>query len=69
MNAGDRVVEAEDEHILFTNRQRGYVRCSLDRERWQADFRVLPFVTRPGAPVTTRASFVVETGRPGTKPA
>jgi alkaline phosphatase D len=69
MSAFDRVVEAENEHILFTNRQRGYVRCSLDRERWQADFRVLPFVTRPGAPVTTRASFVVENGRPGTKPA
>ncbi|MGI8439180.1 MAG: hypothetical protein ACR2NV_03105 [Thermoleophilaceae bacterium] len=27
------------------------------------------FVTRPEAPVSTRASFVVETGRPGTKPA
>lgn len=25
----------------------------------------MPYVSRPGAPVSTRASFVVEAGRPG----
>lgn len=38
-------------------------------ERWQADYRVVPFASQPGAPVLTRASFVVEAGRPGLQPA
>ncbi len=61
----DRVVLAENPHIKFANRNRGYVRCTLDRGQWRSDFRIVPYVTRPGAPVTTRASFVVEDGRPG----
>jgi alkaline phosphatase D len=36
-------------HIKFFNRQRGYVRCLVTRERWTSDYRVVPFVTRPGA--------------------
>lgn len=68
-SAGDRVVLAENPHIEFVNRQRGYVRCTLDRGQWRSDFRVVPFVTQPGAPVTTRASFVVEDGVPGAKEA
>ncbi len=56
---------ARNPHIHFFNGQRGYVRCSLTPERLTADYRIVPFVTRPGAPVETRASFVVEAGRPG----
>ncbi|MEU4712507.1 hypothetical protein AB0F73_02410 [Micromonospora purpureochromogenes] len=41
------------------------VRCLLDNDQWRTDYRVLPYVTTPGAPVSTRASFVVESGRPG----
>ncbi len=52
-------------HIKFYNGRRGYVRCTLTPEKWQTDFRVLPFVTRPGAPISTVASLVVENGRPG----
>jgi alkaline phosphatase D len=50
---------------MFGNFQRGYVRCSVDRERWRCDYRVLPFVSRPGAEASTRASLVAEDGRPG----
>ncbi len=64
-SAGDRVVLAENPHIEFVNRQRGYVRCTLDRGQWRSDFRIVDFVTRPGAPIRTRASFVVEDGVPG----
>ncbi|MFF1419012.1 alkaline phosphatase D family protein [Streptomyces sp. NPDC058280] len=60
---------AANSHIKFTNYQRGYVRCSLTPETCRADFRVLPYVTTPGAPVSTRTSFVTEAGRPGVKPA
>ncbi|WP_407691123.1 alkaline phosphatase D family protein [Rubrobacter marinus] len=54
----------ENPHIKFFNNYRGYVRCSLTPEEWRADYRVLPYVKQPGAPVTTRASFVVESGNP-----
>ncbi|MDL4774403.1 alkaline phosphatase D family protein [Actinomadura xylanilytica] len=54
-----------NEHIKFTSYQRGYVRCTLTKDTCRADFRVLPYVTRPGAPVSTRASFVTENGNPG----
>jgi alkaline phosphatase D len=54
-------------HVRFYNNQRGYVRCQVTPERWQADYRIVPFVTKPGAEVKTRASFVVENGRPGAK--
>jgi len=53
---------AENPHLRFFNAQRGYVKCSIGAKQWRTDYRVLPYVTRPGAPVTTRASFVVEDG-------
>lgn len=52
-------------HIKFFNAQRGYVRCSITPERFRADFRVMPYVTRPDAPISTRSSWVVEDGVPG----
>jgi len=58
-------VVAENPHIEFFNGQRGYVRCILTPEQWRADYRVLPYVKQRGAPVYTRASFVVEAGNPG----
>jgi alkaline phosphatase D len=61
---GERLLAANP-HMKFFNQQRGYVRVNVNRERWQSDFRVMPFVTRPGAPVSTRASFVVEDRVPG----
>jgi alkaline phosphatase D len=56
---------AANPHMKFINTQRGYVRVNVNRERWQSDFRVLPYVQKPGAPVATRASFVVEDRVPG----
>ncbi|MFE2847571.1 alkaline phosphatase D family protein [Streptomyces scopuliridis] len=56
---------AANSHIEFTNYQRGYVRCTATRESCRADFKVLPYVTRPGAPVSTRISYLTEAGRPG----
>jgi alkaline phosphatase D len=35
----------------------------------RADYQVVEYVTRRGAPKQTRASFVVENGRPGAVPA
>lgn len=55
----------ENPHIKFYNNQRGYVRCTLTPESLQADYRVLPYVSRPDAPIATRVSFRVENGKPG----
>jgi len=68
-DASDRVVLAENPNIKFANRKRGYVRCTLDRGQWRSDFRIVDFVTRPGAPIRTRASFVVEDGVAGAQEA
>ncbi|WLR53024.1 alkaline phosphatase D family protein [Bacillus tianshenii] len=54
----------ENPHIKFFNNQRGYVRCHVTQQSWQTDFQVVPYVTKPGAPISTRASLVVEDGKP-----
>ena len=55
----------ENPQIKFYNSQRGYVRCEITRDSLIADFRVVEKVSVPESPVSTRASFVVEAGRPG----
>ncbi|MER0242378.1 alkaline phosphatase D family protein [Streptomyces sp. HSW2009] len=60
-----RTFLAANPHMKFFNAQRGYVRVNVNERRWRSDFRVLPYVTRPGAPVSTRATYVVEDRRPG----
>jgi len=52
-------------HLRFYNNQRGYVRTTITGDAMTADFRVVPFVTRPDAPVHTRATFVIEDRVPG----
>jgi alkaline phosphatase D len=59
-----RVVLQENPHIRFFNNERGYVRCRLTQDEWRTDYRVVPYVKRPGAPIYTRASFVIEDGNP-----
>jgi alkaline phosphatase D len=58
-------VLAENPFVRFFNGQRGYVRCEVTPERWTSDYRVVDYVSRPGSPIATRASFLVEAGRPG----
>ncbi|MGC0332354.1 alkaline phosphatase D [Streptomyces sp. SAI-170] len=56
-------------HLRFYNGRRGYVTVELGRELARADFRTVPYVTRPGAPVTTAGSYVTKAGEPGLEPA
>ena len=56
---------SENPWVKFFNAQRGYVRCTITEEQYVADYQVLEYVTRRGSPNSTRASFVVENGRPG----
>lgn len=52
-------------HLRWGSLQRGYVRGRLDQNVMTVDYREVPYVTRPGAPVYTKRSFAVEAGRPG----
>lgn len=64
----DRIL-ADNPFLKFHNAERGYVRCELTPATWRTDYRTVAFVDKPGAPLTTRASFVIESGDPRLKPA
>jgi alkaline phosphatase D len=65
MTADGQALLAANPHMKFFNSQRGYVRVNVNQQRWRSDFRVIPSVTTPGAPISTRASYVVEDRKPG----
>jgi alkaline phosphatase D len=58
-------IQAKNPQVKFHNSQRGYVRCSLTPAEMTTDYRVVPYVSKPGAPIETRATFVVEAGHAG----
>ncbi|WP_237570135.1 alkaline phosphatase D family protein [Mycolicibacterium lacusdiani] len=49
----------ENPHIRYFSNRRGYVRTRITTDAIQADFRTMPYVSRPGAPIATGASFVI----------
>ncbi len=51
-------------HILLRDNRRGYVRCSLTRDAWTSEFRLVQTKTR-GLPGSTLATAVIENGRAG----
>ena len=63
------LIYKDNPFVKFHNAERGYLRCEVDAKAWRTDYRTVPFVRKPGAPLNTRASFVVEAGQPGLKPA
>ena len=61
---GHAEILAENPFVKFFNGERGYVCHDITPKTWRADYRTVPYVTRPDAPLNNRASFVVESGRP-----
>ena len=59
----DRIL-SKNPFVKFHNNERGYTRCEVTPRTWRTDFKTVSFVTKPGAPLHTRASFTVESGRP-----
>jgi alkaline phosphatase D len=57
-----RTLLAANAHLRYVNQRRGYLRCRLTPEALTADFRTVPFVGKPGAPVATDRSFSVPSG-------
>jgi alkaline phosphatase D len=58
-------MNARNPHVRFYDERRGYVTCEVTKTKLLARFRVVPLITVPGGGVETRATFVVEDGRPG----
>lgn len=56
-------LQAENPGVQFFNNERGYVSCEVTPAHWRTDYRTVPYVSRPGAPIQTRATFMVESGR------
>ncbi len=63
----EKAFMAENPCVRFFNGERGYVRCTITPKEWRSDFRTVPYVDKPNAPINTRATFVVEAGQPGAK--
>ncbi|RKR87583.1 alkaline phosphatase D [Micromonospora pisi] len=55
-------------HLKLVNERRGYLRVRLTERELRADYRAVPYVDRPDAPVSTITSFAVEAGNPGLNP-
>ncbi len=66
---GQDEILAENPYIRYTNGERGYVSCEVTPKTWTAKFQTVPYVTKPGAPLVTRKTYVVENGRPGAQEA
>jgi alkaline phosphatase D len=56
---------AENPHVQWHNRQRGFVSCRVTPARWDAAYRVVPTVSARGSAVETPTRWVVENGKPG----
>jgi alkaline phosphatase D len=54
---------SENPFVKFHNAERGYVRCEVSPRQFRTDYRTIEYVTRKGAPLRTRASFVLEDGQ------
>jgi alkaline phosphatase D len=59
---------AENPHLKWQSSRRGYFTCTVSPGEWRTDYRLVPFVTRPDAPIATASSWRVERGRPGILP-
>jgi alkaline phosphatase D len=56
---------AENPHVRWHNNRRGYVVCEVTPETWRTEFRCVPFVTKPDAPIETPTRWRMVHGRVG----
>ena len=69
MTDGGELLLSNNPHIKFYNGHRGYVTVEVTPDLWTSEFKIVPVVTQPGGALETRATFVVENGRPGAQEA
>ena len=63
-NMNDAVMAANP-HLKWHNARRGYMTCNVTPDAWTTDYRIVPYITRPGAPIHTATRWKVTHGRPG----
>lgn len=68
-NFGTPNTMLENPFVRWYSAERGYVSCEVTPEKWTSFYRAVPEITKPGGPVETRKTFVVERGRPGAQEA
>lgn len=56
---------AKNPHLKFHLRRRGYLMVKIEPTALTADFKIVRYVSTPGAPVLTAATFVVADRLPG----
>lgn len=49
----------DNPHIRYFSNRRGYLRTRITADQVRADFRIVPYVSRPGAAVQTGATFAI----------
>jgi alkaline phosphatase D len=55
-------VLTDNPHAHYLNSRRGYTLCTVTPQEWTTDFFSVPYVSRPGAPLTHEASFRLRQG-------
>jgi alkaline phosphatase D len=55
----------ENPHVKWQNARRGYIACTVTPDTWRAEFRTVPFVSRPDAPIETASRWRLTRGRAG----
>jgi alkaline phosphatase D len=75
-SGGDRTLttvfggNANNPHLRLQDNHHGYVRCTVTRDLWRSDYRVVPSVTQSDdGGIGTLASFVVDRGQAGAQQA
>lgn len=58
-------VLSENPHVRWQNGRRGYMVCEATPAEWRTEFRTVPFVAQPDAPVETPTRWRLTHGRPG----
>ena len=61
-------VLAENDNVYYNKNLRGYAQCRVTPDSWETEYKVLDYVTEPGSPIWTDATFTVEAGEPGLQP-
>ena len=52
-------------HVKWHDARRGYLINTVTPDAWTAEYRTVPYISRPDAPVTTASRWRVEHGRAG----
>ena len=52
-------------HVKWHANRRGYFTCRVEPDAWTAEYRTVPYVSRPDAPLETPTRWGLTRGRPG----